>query len=70
MSTAYIHAICGLLERGEEKILSAVDRGVIPPSIATQIAEAKDGDVQRALASAYEEKTIPGNQVLAIRKII
>ncbi len=70
MSTAYIHAICGLLERGEEKLLSAVDRGVIPPSIAMQIAEAKDGDVQRALASAYEEKTIPGNQVLAIRKII
>ena len=30
MSSAYIHAICGLLERGEEKLLSAVERGVIP----------------------------------------
>ena len=70
MSSAYIHAICGLLERGEEKLINAVERGVIPPSIAMQIAEAKEGDVQRALANAYEEKTLPGNQVLAIRKII
>ena len=70
MSGAYIHAICGLVERGEEKLINAVERGVIPPSIAMQIAEAKDGDVQRALADAYEEKSIPGNQVLAIRKII
>ena len=70
MSSTYIHAICGLLERGEEKLINAVERGVIPPTIAMQIAEAKEGDVQRALANAYEEKTIPGNQVLAIRKII
>jgi ParB family chromosome partitioning protein len=35
-----------------------------------EIARAKDGDVQRALADAYERKAIPGNQVLAIRRII
>lgn len=35
-----------------------------------EIAEAKDGDVQAALAQAYEQRSIPGNQVLAIRKII
>lgn len=35
-----------------------------------EIARAKDSEVQRTLAQAYEEKAIPGNQVLAIRKII
>lgn len=35
-----------------------------------EIARCKDSDVQRALAQAYEEKAIPGNQVLAIRQII
>jgi len=69
-SVEYVYAICYLLENGEEKLISAVDRGVIPHSIAMEIARAKDGEVQQALALAYEEKSIRGNQVLAIRQII
>ena len=69
-STEYVYAICYLLENGEEKLINAVERGVIPHSIAMEIARAKDGEVQNALAQAYEEKALPGNQVLAIRQII
>lgn len=69
-STEYIYAICSLLENGEQRLLTAVERGLIPHSIAMEIAKAKDGDVQKALAEAYEGNAIPGNQVLAIRKII
>ncbi len=69
-SSEYVYAICYLLENGEEKLISAVERGVIPHTIAIEIAQAKDGEVQQALAKAYEEKAIPGNQVLAIRQII
>jgi len=66
----YVGAVCYLLEHGEEKLINAVERGVMPHSIAIEIARAKDGDVQQALAQAYEAKAIPGNQVLAIRRII
>jgi ParB family chromosome partitioning protein len=69
-SHEYVGAICYLLENGEEKLINAVERGVIPHTIAMEIARAKDGEVQQALARAYEEKAIPGNQVLAIRQII
>ncbi len=69
-SAEYVSAICLLLDNGEEKLIAAVERGVIPHTIAMEIARARDGEVQRALAKAYEEKTIPGKQVLAIRKII
>jgi ParB family chromosome partitioning protein len=69
-SIEYVDAICYLLEHGEEKLIAAVERGVIPHSIAMEIARAKDGDVQQALALAYEQRSIPGNQVLAIRQII
>ncbi len=69
-SPEYVGAICYLLENGEEKLINAVERGVIPHTIAIQIARAKEGEVQQALAQAYEERTIPGNQVLAIRQII
>jgi ParB family chromosome partitioning protein len=69
-SEEYIYAICYLLEHGEERLLAAVDLGVIPPTVAMEIARAKDGDIQQALAEAYERKALPGRQVLAIRRII
>ena len=66
----YIAAICYLLEHGEERLLAALERGVMPANIAMEIARAPDGDIQQALAEAYESKLLPGNQVLAIRRII
>jgi ParB family transcriptional regulator, chromosome partitioning protein len=69
-STEYVYAICYLLDHGEERLLRAVEKGMIPHSIAVEIAKAKDGDVQKALAEAYEANALPGRQVLAIRKII
>jgi len=69
-SIEYISAILLLLENGEERLLKAVERGVIPHSIAMEIARAKDTEVQQALAEAYERKALPGNQVMAIRRII
>src|SRR5436309_4823569 len=69
-SDEYVNAICYLLDHGEERLLAGIERGVIPTSVAMEIARAKDAETQMALAEAYETKTIPGNQVLAIRRII
>ena len=69
-STEYIWAICFLLNHGEERLINAVERGVIPHTIAMEIARADDAEVQEALAEAYEKKALPGNQVLAIRRIV
>lgn len=70
LSHEYTYAICFLFEHGEEKLIAGVERGTIPPTLAIEIAKAKDGDVQEALADAYESKALPGNQLLAIRRII
>ena len=69
-SVEYVYAACYLLERGEERLVTAVERGVIPPCVAMEIARAKDADVQASLAEAYQTGTIPGNQIIAIRRII
>jgi len=69
-SVHYIQAACYLLERGEERLLAAMERGVIPPAVAMEIVQAKDTDVQASLAEAYETGALPGNQVVAIRRII
>jgi ParB family chromosome partitioning protein len=70
LSPEYVFAICHLLENGEERLLSGVERGIIPHTIALEIVKAKDGDVQAALAEAYENKSLPGSQMLAIKRII
>jgi ParB family chromosome partitioning protein len=69
-SEEYVSALCYLLDHGEDRLLAAMERGIVPPSIAMEIVRAKDADVQQALTDAYERKTLPGNQVLAIRKIV
>ncbi len=69
-SNEYIYAICYLLDNGEERLLNGVERGVIPHTVAMEIAKAKEGEVQQALAEAYEQKALPGNQMIAIRRII
>ena len=69
-SPEYVWSICFLLDRGEERLLDAVERGVVPHSIAVEIARADDVGIQQALTEAYEQKTIPGDQVLAIRRIV
>jgi ParB family transcriptional regulator, chromosome partitioning protein len=69
-SLEYVSAICLLFEHGEERLLAAMERGIIPPGIAIAIMRAKDGEVQRALAEAYETRSLPGKQIVAIRRII
>jgi ParB family chromosome partitioning protein len=69
-SADYVYSINSLLEKGEERLLDAVERGIIPHSIAAEIAKAADTDVQRALTEAYESGELPGSQVLAIRRIV
>lgn len=70
LSQEYVGAVCALLENGEERLVAAVDRGLVPPSIALEIVRAKESDVQLALTEAYESKTLPGNMLLTIRMII
>lgn len=69
-SYEYIAAICYLLDHGEHRLLVAVEKGTVPHTIAMEIARAEEGDVQAALLDAYASKRLPGNQVVAVRKIV
>jgi len=69
-SAEYVSAICTLLDNGEERLLDAVERGVIPHKLAVEIARSDDADTQRALTDVYESGMLPGDKVIALRKII
>jgi ParB family chromosome partitioning protein len=69
-SSEYVWAICFLIDHGEERLLAAVERGIVPHTTAIEIARADDQAVQAALTEAYEQKLLPGAQILAIRQIV
>ncbi|MGE9010673.1 plasmid partitioning protein RepB C-terminal domain-containing protein [Leptospira interrogans] len=70
VSSDYIRMIGTLLENGEERLVSAVEAGLLPLNMAIEIAKSSDEDVQRALTQAYTEKKLRGRKLVAVRRII
>ncbi|TWT91642.1 plasmid partitioning protein RepB C-terminal domain-containing protein [Neorhodopirellula pilleata] len=70
LTVTYIRGIIKLIERGEERLMMAVERGQIPVSVAVTIAVADDHDIQRALTEAYESNDLRGRKLLAARRLI
>lgn len=66
----YVKGIIRLLNKGEERLLRAVEAGHIPITIAVTIASSNDAEVQQALRDAYEQSALRGNQLLKARKLI
>jgi ParB family transcriptional regulator, chromosome partitioning protein len=65
-----VRGVIRLLNKGEHRLLRAVDRGQIPVSVAITIASADDQGVQRALAEAYERNDLRGKALLRARRLI
>lgn len=70
LSPEYIYAVVNLLERGEERLLRAVEAGQIPFSVALEIADAEDKDIQAALQTAYEKNILRGKKLLTAKRIV
>src|SRR6476660_4985035 len=70
VSVEYIHMIGTLLADGEERLVSAVEAGILPLNMAIEIAKSSDEDVQRALAQAYTEKKLRGRKLVAVRRLM
>ncbi|HEX7759182.1 MAG TPA: plasmid partitioning protein RepB C-terminal domain-containing protein [Caulobacteraceae bacterium] len=70
VTPSWVNAIVGLLDKGEEKLIAAVDSGVIPLSLAVTIARSDDTGVQQALADAYADGKIKGKNVELVRRLL
>lgn len=70
VAKSYVTGIVHLLNRGEERLLCAVEKGRIPLSIAMQIADTDEEGVQKALCEAYEDKSLRGRRLITVRRII
>lgn len=69
LTDTYTKAVLDLLERGEERLLQAVESGQLPLSVAVAIADSPN-DEQRALQEAYESKLLRGNKLKVAKKLL
>ncbi len=72
LSLEYVKGVLQLLQKGEERLLVAVEAGRVPLNVAITITGAGTDDkaVQAALQDAYESGKLRGSQLMQARRII
>lgn len=70
VSHDYVGMIASLLERGEERLVTAVETGMIPLNLAIDICKTDAEGAQRALMDAYTQKKLRGKKLAAARRMI
>ena len=70
LSLEYVRAVVRLLEKGEHRLLQAVESGHIPVSVAVEIAETDDVGAQRALQQAYEKNLLRGWKLRLAQQLV
>jgi len=70
LSETYVSNLSKLLNKGETRLVEAVERGEIPIVVAIEIANANDEQIQRSLTEAYETGKLKGRALLKVRRLI
>lgn len=68
----YVRQILELVDKGEERLLVAVERGKIPITVAILIVGAGDDDkaIQAAMQEAYESGELRGPQLMYAKRLV
>ncbi|TCK95596.1 plasmid partitioning protein RepB C-terminal domain-containing protein [Paraburkholderia sp. BL9I2N2] len=70
LDDGYVHGVLQLLEKGEQRLIQAVETRVMPLWLAVEVARAPTEEVQAAMVAAYESKTLTGDQLLRVRRLL
>jgi ParB family transcriptional regulator, chromosome partitioning protein len=70
VTQSWVAMILTLLERGEERLIAAVESGLIPISLAISIARASDAEIQNVLTDAYSSGQLKGRKLTAVRRLL
>lgn len=70
LTPEYVRGVGGLLAKGEQRLLRAVEAGQIPLTVAVDIADSDDAEVQHALQHAYENKLLRGRRLLVAKRLV
>ncbi len=70
LTEKYVRDLLRLHKSGEERLIKAAEKGLIPINVAVMIAQSDDADVQRGLTEAYESGQLRGRALLKARALI
>ena len=70
LTLEYVRGVIRLVEKGEQRLVRAVESGQVPVSIAVEIAESDDAGIQRVLQLAYEKKLLRGRKLLSAKRLV
>ena len=70
ITSSWVSMIVTLLERSEERLLSAVETGLIPISLAMEISRAESEEAQNLLLDAYETGKLRGKKLASVRRLL
>lgn len=70
VTPSWVNMIVTLLERGENRLVAAVETGLIPISLAVDIARATSEETQNLLIDAYESGQLRGKKLGVVRRML
>jgi len=70
VGASWVNMIASLLERGEERLVAAVETGLIPITLAMEISKAETEEAQNLLLDAYETGKLRGKKLAAVRRML
>jgi ParB family transcriptional regulator, chromosome partitioning protein len=70
LSEGYVSLLQRLIDKGEERLIQAVERGEIPIAVAIEIAGSDDAAIQQSLADAYTSGQLRGKALFAARRLV
>jgi ParB family chromosome partitioning protein len=70
VTPSWVNMIVTLLERGENRLVAAVETGLIPISLAVDIARANTDEAQHELIDAYESGQLRGKKLGVVRRML
>ncbi len=66
----WVAGMLDLLEKGEQRLLTAVEAGRVPLATAIAKAGSDDSQIQEVMQAAYESGEIRGRKVLTVKRLI
>src|SRR5690606_16492343 len=69
-SESYIRQYICLVERGEERLIDGVEKGVFPMAFAVLVASAESAELQNILMDAFDDGLVTTRNFALARKII
>ena len=70
LSDKHVGNLARLIQKGEERLVAAVERGEVPIAVAMEISSSDDEQIQRSLTEAYETGKLKGKALLKVRRLL